>query len=263
MQKLTMSETRVEGSKPFDGVLPLPPSAAKYYRDITVLAFHTPDGDEANMRARSPKASASLSDSKLQPQKLVDGNPATALTFPRPDRSNPQWVAIEFPQSFTARTLTLHIGGGSRNSVHGVLQVSDDGMKFRKVREFDARPPMALVNFDLLSARWFRVQFTGADRKLTKLVVSEVELSERFRIENFQGKAAFERRDIPALASAMSSLPAGLTIPRERVVELGGRMNKDGRLTWNVPAGKWTLLRIGHTTTGKDNHPAPESGRGL
>ena len=27
--------------------------------------------------------------------------------------------------------------------------------------------------------------------------------------------------------------------------------------------GKWTLLRMGHTTTGKDNHPAPLEGRGL
>ena len=34
-------------------------------------------------------------------------------------------------------------------------------------------------------------------------------------------------------------------------------------MSWDVPAGKWTVLRIGHTSTGKDNHPAPASGRGL
>ena len=34
-------------------------------------------------------------------------------------------------------------------------------------------------------------------------------------------------------------------------------------LTWDVPPGEWLILRLGHTTTGKDNHPAPESGRGL
>ena len=34
-------------------------------------------------------------------------------------------------------------------------------------------------------------------------------------------------------------------------------------MNWDVPAGKWTLLRLGHTTTGKDNHPAPIDGRGL
>ncbi len=38
---------------------------------------------------------------------------------------------------------------------------------------------------------------------------------------------------------------------------------QNGRLTWDVPAGNWTLLRMGHVPTGKDNHPAPEEGRGL
>ena len=38
---------------------------------------------------------------------------------------------------------------------------------------------------------------------------------------------------------------------------------KDGRLAWDAPAGKWTVLRIGHTSTGAVNAPAPASGRGL
>ena len=40
-------------------------------------------------------------------------------------------------------------------------------------------------------------------------------------------------------------------------------MTADGRLTWDVPAGKWIVLRLGHTTTGSENAPAPASGRGL
>ena len=40
-------------------------------------------------------------------------------------------------------------------------------------------------------------------------------------------------------------------------------MDASGRLTWQVPEGKWLVLRFGHTTTNTDNHPAPESGRGL
>ena len=40
-------------------------------------------------------------------------------------------------------------------------------------------------------------------------------------------------------------------------------MDRDGRITWDVPAGKWLLLRFGHTTTGVENHPAPGAGLGL
>ena len=51
--------------------------------------------------------------------------------------------------------------------------------------------------------------------------------------------------------------------PQRQDPGLTAEMNADGRLAWDVPAGKWTVLRIGHTSTGQDNHPTPESGRGL
>lgn len=38
---------------------------------------------------------------------------------------------------------------------------------------------------------------------------------------------------------------------------------RNGRLTWDVPAGDWQILRMGHVPTGKDNHPAPPEGDGL
>ena len=44
---------------------------------------------------------------------------------------------------------------------------------------------------------------------------------------------------------------------------LTGDAARNGRVNWDVPEGKWTLLRVGHTSTGKDNHPAPIGGRGL
>ena len=37
----------------------------------------------------------------------------------------------------------------------------------------------------------------------------------------------------------------------------------DGKLTWDAPAGSWLLLRMGHTTTGAMNAPAPEAGHPL
>ena len=34
-------------------------------------------------------------------------------------------------------------------------------------------------------------------------------------------------------------------------------------MSWDVPEGKWTILRLGHTPTGTVNRPAPEDARGL
>ena len=81
-------------------------------------------------------------------------------------------------------------------------------------------------------------------------------------IEGIQAKAAFVRQEVP-FGKLPEPLPADKTIPRASVRDLTAQMSKDGRLVWDVPPGKWTVLRFGHTPTGKDNHPAPLDGRGL
>lgn len=82
------------------------------------------------------------------------------------------------------------------------------------------------------------------------------------RIEDIQGKAAFVPERIAPQAT-WPALPADATIARDGVVNLTRLLATNGHLAWEVPAGNWTILRFGHTPTGKDNHPAPEAGRGL
>ena len=58
-------------------------------------------------------------------------------------------------------------------------------------------------------------------------------------------------------------VPAGAIIDPARMIDLTDKMDGDGRLRWEVPAGNWTILRIGHTAAGKVNVPSPGSGQGL
>ena len=82
-------------------------------------------------------------------------------------------------------------------------------------------------------------------------------------ISHLRGKSANAKEEIP-LRAAYTEPPAGSVVPRGRLVNLTGQLDSPaGRLTWDVPEGQWTLLRLGHTSTGKDNHPAPIDGRGL
>jgi hypothetical protein len=83
-----------------------------------------------------------------------------------------------------------------------------------------------------------------------------------YRIENIQAKAAFIRQEVPP-QKLPEPIPAEKTIPRSSIRNLTAQMAKDGRLVWDVPPGKWSVVRFGHTPTGKDNHPAPVDGRGL
>jgi hypothetical protein len=64
-------------------------------------------------------------------------------------------------------------------------------------------------------------------------------------------------------AAEYPALPAGTAIDRSRVVDISGNLRDEGRLAWDVPPGRWTILRFGRTTTGANTRPAPVPGLGL
>lgn len=87
---------------------------------------------------------------------------------------------------------------------------------------------------------------------------------EAARVEGANGKAFFEPiLVLPAFPAELPGPRVGSAVPRSRVVDLSPRLGEDGRLRWEVPEGRWTILRAGHTPTGAENLPSPADGRGL
>jgi hypothetical protein len=82
-----------------------------------------------------------------------------------------------------------------------------------------------------------------------------------YRIDRIKAKAMYEMGGAGGIAR--DQLPAEMVIPRNRVVDLTSQMDGNGHLVWEVPAGQWTVLRLGHTSTGVKNAPAPATGAGL
>lgn len=58
-------------------------------------------------------------------------------------------------------------------------------------------------------------------------------------------------------------IPPSALIRKSDVINLTSKMSADGTLKWKAPAGKWTVLRIGHTPNGVENRPANLTGKGL
>ena len=67
---------------------------------------------------------------------------------------------------------------------------------------------------------------------------------------------------LPSLASYPEA-DQGTFIRRSEVIDLTGRLSPDGKLSWEVPAGRWTVVRFGRTSTGANTRPAPVPGLGL
>ena len=57
--------------------------------------------------------------------------------------------------------------------------------------------------------------------------------------------------------------PEGSVVPANNVIDLTSRLKPDGTLDWQVPEGKWTVLRFVSRNNGMTTRPAPEPGIGF
>ena len=121
------------------------------------------------------------------------------------------------------------------------------------------------IGFEPVTARFFRrVANKFRWPPSSWLHVSDLQLSMRYRFESTPVKTALTIHPLlPPAPAEWPAAPAGVAVSRDGTIDLSAQMDADGKLTWEVPPGKWTLLRFGHTSTGSVNVPAPPSGVGL
>ena len=190
MKKFVWSETRVEGGKPFTGILPKPPSTTgpfqnivlrdflaaltggttkaspEYFADSAVIAYRAPDSD-VRIEDLGPKVTSS--GGNIDVPLLSDGDLVKTTELPIAPTGQQSWIQYEFskPQTMHAVSLVTHGGENPMDSFIGPqdagreLQSSDDGQKFSKVVSIPfGGAPQHTVAFPEVTARFFRVTFT-------------------------------------------------------------------------------------------------------
>ncbi len=93
------------------------------------------------------------------------------------------------------------------------------------------------------------------------IVVQAFPAAAGYRIAGIGPKAAFQRSGLhpPGKGEPITNN----IIAPSAITNLTASMDANGRLVWDVPPGEWTIMRIGHTSSGFENSPAPKMGRGL
>jgi hypothetical protein len=281
MQFVVTSETQVKGPAKFEDPLPQPPTKLGYYRDIAVLAFRTPGGSAVDLKKLEPKVGGSFS--VADGAALYDGKVGTVVEVPAPVPAAPsaaatltakpkaaatrpvaQWVELTFAEPVAARSIVLTPGEKAQDCA-GSIEVSEDGTKFRRAAAFrfprsGSQPVAVSLGGEPVSARVYRVQFNSRGHNDKTIPLAEVSLASRAIIPNLQNKAGYE----PGEVNGQDAPPvaADQVIAGKEIVDLTGKLGADGALSWDVPEGEWTVLRFGHTPTGKENHPAPPEAAG-
>ena len=262
MQKVVWTETVAEGGKMFSDTLPQPQSNKGYYKDIAVYAYPTPDGAEFSTEKIIPKITSSLPDNN--PQFLAEKTSREIF------RSNePCWILYEFEKPFTCRSITVRVRGNSYQAHRLTVEKSDDGKNFTLVQQL-APPRHGWQNTDAdvthsiaaTTARYFRFRFDksgsepgsedlDAAKWRPNLRIAGIDLSGEAKVNQHEGKSAqvwrVSHRTTPQHA------PDEACVPLAQVQDISKYMSKSGSLHWNVPEGKWTILRMGHTSTGHTN----------
>lgn len=131
---------------------------------------------------------------------------------------------------------------------------------------------MRTFAFPETRARYFRLELEAPQRghadqwlgfpKAANHTLAEFALAGGAHVHRFEDKAGFALvPDYDSLATP--PVAADLAVAGDSVVDLSGRLRADGSLDWQVPAGRWAIMRLGYSLTGKTSDPATPEGRGL
>jgi len=189
MKKVVWSETRLEGGKPFSGVLPHPPTVSgpfqniplfdflalisgqapkagpTFYADTAVIAYRAADSD-VPVSTLQPKITSS--GGTIDVPLLTDGDLVKTTQLPKAAAGQQAWVQYEFasPQTIRAVTLVTNDPGAAAANMFGAapsiadVEASDDGQTFRKIVDIPNDGGQEhTIAFAGATARFFRVGF--------------------------------------------------------------------------------------------------------
>ena len=282
MQKLVWTETRVSKGQLFDGIIKQPETIRDYYRDIAIIAFP----ELISPSERIPEYSSNIQGIDL---KNLNNNSDIII-----DQNG--WIQASYQEAIVCRSITLFSVGRFLLDPDRSVEVSMDGQNWKSIGKlenplvgrhnenlqgltFGVKPTLAKyfrIHFDLTNtepSRWDMKYSTGwwpyafKDQKdarrianpiirLRRIVIDEAPAIEGWRHKN----GSIWRQGV---LTTSETLPDSLCVPQAEMINLTRELSSDGSLKWKAPDNRnWIIQRIGHTSTGRTNHPAG-TGQGL
>ena len=273
MRHLSYSRTDVTGGKEVDVELPVPHREDwRDWQDIAVLAFPTPQGDtDKYCQVKEVEAEAHQEDWK----RLLSGERGFNFILEPATPQKPHRLRVKLQED----ALTLMGGGVPVRSIEfnpidrfnhefavqpdihlrvltpkGAVALDTD---FPHANWQDDEKTMTFALPDLQERGEYMLEITN----LHPMRLSSLRFSTATRGHNWEMEAGWTSRWLLRLPENMNEDGSGF-VKRTNIVNLTDRMTPDGKLRWDAPNGRWTILRIGHVNTGRKNGPAPKEATG-
>lgn len=242
------------------------------FEDVKVIAY--PVSEIENVTLNTLNAEITSIPSVNNVEMLVDFNKNQGISFPNDKEF---CVIFKTKEDFTLRSLTIY---PTQTPIYTPveLQILKDG-KYVTVSTFTMsriNPRITVgyepwspvvISLDALKSKEYRVIFK---QPKTNTGISGIELSSQPYVERYKEKIMAKMYDgnTPGWGDYMwREQPEiddkALTINPEKVLDISDKMSEDGVLNWDVPEGKWVILRMGMLLTGTVNAPAMPDATGL
>lgn len=255
MQQVVWTESRVtgDGFTPVNVQLPQPYTKHGTYRGAAVIAFPASPGDETAYRDAVDAMEADMS---IVPATLTDRDINSAVEI---SPAAPLVVTMKAP--FTAQAVTLH-AAKEAPSFSATIEASADGITWSRIGKVDVGAergvePLGTLNFPSVEASMFRITPS------TRVQLAEALLYATPRIDHWDTKALHGSAMAAPAEKPSLDLKTRYAIDPAQVIDISAQVDAAGTLNWTPPAGEWTVLRLGHTPTGKLNAATSDAGRGL
>lgn len=238
MRYLAMAADTIEG--PMHYVNPLPEIAGKP-QDVRVLAYPISVGTRAFTTQENVSTAKEIRLSASE-----DGIVRSLTLYPIATRA-------------TRGELFVKAADGSYNSI---LSFDIDRSNAQKIVGFDPLAPVT-VSLPETWGREFLLKLANEG------VVGRVELSDESRVERWAEKTFAKMWQTPHpmwdayMWPRQPEYKQANVLQASQVKDLSQYVKDDGMLDWQVPAGRWVLMRTAMLPTGTTCSPAPKEGTGL
>ncbi|GAA4319762.1 hypothetical protein GCM10023149_18660 [Mucilaginibacter gynuensis] len=269
MRNLIWNRTDVTGGRLIDQVLPIPePNSEEWrdYKDITVLAFPTPAGDTG--KPLVPQSINSNTNFKLD--QYFSGSAREPIHLPPVAPGKPNWVEVTFPDAVVLRSVEFSCVQAFNHSqsyepgvtiaIQGILpdgKTKDILLAEMPQANWQDDRPITFACSELAGVKKYRISISNK----YDMALSSLRLFSAARKNSWESEAAWTLRSIER-SGQHPKQSAGAFVAPGQILDISDKMTADGKLNWLAPKGNWTILRMGHINSGKQNGPAPAEGTG-
>ena len=246
------------------------------FRSVAVLAFPVSD-DAGSTQTDKTKITTNIPD--INPEDIFRHDLPNLIQIPFAEGKN-FYINLEFERDFIARSISYEIrpqGKATTSATNipsapsetfvgtgyrilpdiGQLEVSDDGINYSFV--CDLKPiyrahenwRQKTISFSTVKGKYYRLNLHNwwdAEMRNKNLQLGRVVISSAAKSDQWEEKAGLFSEYIEPVINTQYKKQE--VIDSKKIINLTEKTDDDGLLRWDVPKGKWQIMRFAYVPTG-------------